>query len=768
MSRIAFPGLLALLLFASSPAMAQDEPACPAGNLLAGKSPHAWQEIRNDLKLLTDETLAQEGAVWDAPLAAILETGASTITWDLGQVTNVRALAVQADSNDTYDVWGSTDGTNFKLMGQIDPGTGHGLRMRTLDLGAGMAARFVRVGEGKGDSFYSISEVAAFCQMPTPFPPQMKVVDAPAATAPKSYLDYWNNDTSARWEMILAMLGAIFLWWERRLKRLGRADYKLRVRNLTIGITGALALATFFNFGFWHFNNFVHGWDTFHYYIGSKYFKELHYERLYECVATADSEEPNLRRRVELRKMMNLRTNIVQTTEDILAHPEKCKQHFTPARWESFRQDVRYFRSLEGPRRWDDAQTDHGFNGTPVWNILGSVLANIAPASRMDILLLDAIDVVLIFTMVGFMWWAFGWRVVSVGLIVFATNFPSRWYWIGGSFLRWDWLFWMGLALCLMKKNKPFWAGSALMYATLLRIFPGFLFVAPLMALGVHYYKTRQLDRRFLRFFQGGALAFALLIPLSFATSGGPGIYPQFLRNTAKHAETPLTNYMGLRTVLNFRPAEAANRMNTPAMVDPWLRWKDARTKAFHEAAPLYISLVLCYLVLVGFAIRGAEPWVVVALSATLITFGSELTCYYYAFLIIPALLYAVVPRAGEWLMWLTAFTQFIGWAPINKMPQWIQALMPASLRQSTFVTNFSMPNGLDEQYTWMSVATLVVFVLTARDLHLLRKKAESPDAVPAPGEAPIIEATATPALATAAAAPAPAAAPRRRKRRRH
>ena len=58
-----------------------------------------------------------------------------------------------------------------------------------------MPARFLRVGEGKGDSFYSISEVAAYCQTPTPFPPQMKVVDAPTATAPKTILDYWNNDT---------------------------------------------------------------------------------------------------------------------------------------------------------------------------------------------------------------------------------------------------------------------------------------------------------------------------------------------------------------------------------------------------------------------------------------------------------------------------------------------------------------------------------------------------------------------------------------------
>jgi hypothetical protein len=184
---------------------------------------------------------------------------------------------------------------------------------------------------------------------------------------------------------------------------------------------------------------------------------------------------------------------------------------------------------------------------------------------------------------------------------------------------------------------------------------------------------------------------------------------------------------MGLRTVLNFRPAEAANRMNTPAMVDPWLRWKQARLKAFHEALPLYASLVFCYLVLIGLAIRKVEPWVTLVLSATVISFGSELTCYYYAFLIIPALLYAVVPRAGEWMLWLTALTEFLGWAPITRMPNWLKALMPASLRQSSFVTNFSMPNGLDEQYTWMSVATLVVFVLIARELMLVYHPALAP-----------------------------------------
>jgi hypothetical protein len=77
-------------------------------------------------------------------------------------------------------------------------------------------------------------------------------------------------------------------------------------------------------------------------------------------------------------------------------------------------------------------------------------------------------------------------------------------------------------------------------------------------------------------------------------------------------------------------------------------------------------------------------------------------------------------------------------------MPLWLQSLMPASLRQSAFVTNFSMPKGMDEQCTWMSVGTLIVFVLIARELMLGRQTAMAPalahghpgEAAPAPAAA--------------------------------
>ncbi len=70
-----------------------------------------------------------------------------------------------------------------------------------------MALRYLRVGEGVGDNSYSVSEVAAYCQKPVPFPAQMRVASAPPTVVPKVY---WDDIASARWELVLALLGLLF------------------------------------------------------------------------------------------------------------------------------------------------------------------------------------------------------------------------------------------------------------------------------------------------------------------------------------------------------------------------------------------------------------------------------------------------------------------------------------------------------------------------------------------------------------------------------
>jgi hypothetical protein len=43
-------------------------------------------------------------------------------------------------------------------------------------------------------------------------------------------------------------------------------------------------------------------------------------------------------------------------------------------------------------------------------------------------------------------------------------------------------------------------------------------------------------------------------------------------------------------------------------------------------------------------------------------------------------------------------------------------------MRNSPSLKNFGMPTGLDEQYTWMALATLFGFVMIAWDLMVARK----------------------------------------------
>ena len=101
-----------------------------------------------------------------------------------------------------------------------------------------------------------------------------------------------------------------------------------------------MAALTYFNFGAFHFGNFVHYWDTLHYYLGAKYFRELSYERLYECIAVADANEPRLAGAWGRGKITNLRTNVLESTAEILAHPSAALSTSPPERWRRFTADV--------------------------------------------------------------------------------------------------------------------------------------------------------------------------------------------------------------------------------------------------------------------------------------------------------------------------------------------------------------------------------------------------------------------------------------------
>lgn len=695
---------------------------CPGTSLLAGLRPNLSQRVEGEPGRLTDGQVAAEGGVWDSALAVRLVATTTVVTFDLGSERTLRSFLVQADANDTYLLEGAAEGTGFARLAEVPRLDGqHGLRSRALRIGP-TAVRYLRVSSSAGDGRASISEVQAFCVEPGSWEPRLQVLDTPAAEASLGRGKKWNDDSSRWWELLLALSGLALLLFDRRRERAVAAPApgqpKPRGGRLRTGLFaafGLISVLTYFNFGAFHFGSFLHGWDTFHYYVGAKYFRELSYDGLYDCATVADATREagdsdaayaSRRAHAERRKVRNLRTNELEPTAELLAHPERCTERFTPSRWQAFRHDVAWFRNRESAGRWDEIFADHGFNATPVWNIAGSLLANLAPASDRQIGRLALLDPLYFAGMAAILVWAFGVPGAAVGLLVLATDFPARFFWTGGAYLRWDWLFFTVAAVALLRRGRPFLGGAAFAYAALLRVFPLFLAVGPAAILVFEL--VRQLRaapgrpgerlrtalaaealRPSLRFVAGACAAVAILVPASLAVNGGTDAYRHFMTNTIKHQRTPLTNHMGLRTVVSFRPAEIGRRLHSESAPEPWANWKEARLAAWSRSRGWAAAIALAALALVAVgAVRHRELWIGAALGVALIPFAVELTSYYLAFLLVPALLWTVRREAGFALLLLGAFGLFVSLAPLAGMPTW-----------------------RDEQYTLISLATLLALL---------------------------------------------------------
>jgi hypothetical protein len=207
--------LAAALTLASFPSLAAAAP-CGTENLLAGKKPSASQAIKGDLGQVTDGTVAPEGAQWDSAVTVTLEGTTSSITYDLGEAREISALVAQGDANDTYKVMGSVDGSpaSYKLITEVAnvvSTSGHGLRTRAAQVGP-TTVRFVRIGDPNGDNYFSLSEFAVYCKAPTPFPPGMKIVDAPPVSNPDAQVTPKPGSDTGRWALLLTAV-AVALGW---------------------------------------------------------------------------------------------------------------------------------------------------------------------------------------------------------------------------------------------------------------------------------------------------------------------------------------------------------------------------------------------------------------------------------------------------------------------------------------------------------------------------------------------------------------------------
>ena len=451
-------------------------------------------------------------------------------------------------------------------------------------------------------------------------------------------------------KVAVALATAALLVWDLRA---GPAAWPSpRVRDRLLAALGIAGLACWWNLFAFQFPGFAHPSETFHYYLGAKYFPELGYTRLYECVAAADAEagldSASLR-----RPMRDLATNELTTTDAVLADPSRCTAHFEAARWSQFRHDVDFLRGLVPPRKWNSFQQDHGYNATPAWTLVGRLGANTGPASVTQLRLLWALDPLLLLVLWVAAAWGFGWRLAAIAAVYFGTNYLSPYNWTGGAILRQDWLAASVVGVALLRRERPAAGGAFIAWATLLRVFPGCLLVGAALGAAWRMARARSLRLRpaELRFAAGAASVLAIGFAASSTATGGPSRWLEFAERSRVQLATPLANHVGLVTALSYDPRARSELARDSSLEDPMARWKDARRERFAERRPLFAAISVAFALLLARAAAGQPLWIGAALGAALVPVALELTGYYWSLLLIIAFLGERRPAIGPALL---------------------------------------------------------------------------------------------------------------------
>jgi hypothetical protein len=627
-----------------------------AGDRLAGLSPSAVTGVANQDRL-TDGILSQEGDPWKTDRTSVLSSSHSYVQYDLGEPVRLRAAMLQADNDDHYVLLGSDDGVSFRTLWDSGAAAGKGMQTRSTDT-LDATARHVRLSASGGDGSYSVAEVAVFSERPSVFPAKLpRVAGQLPGEGVKGQMQLFAvaailllliaHRDSPRWIGVLAALPALAgislamklapLWPFDETVQSGlramvsaiaaaallREYFAPKTRVPRKGWTTAalialapIAVGCFYHFGMPQFRDeskhrptLVHPWDMRVYYPVAKYFTELRFDGLYlASVAAYLDNNPNVApasvARVRLRDLTN---NQMRTVGEVVGEVQAIRQRFTPARWDQFKRDMRYFQDVMGPGHYLGSLTDHGGNATPVWLLVAHLLFRWTPASELTLTLTALLDPLLLGLMFYAIARAFGTRTMLITLIVWGTTELSRFGTnLMGSTLRADWMVALGFAACALKTRRWYLGGALVAYAGLIRAFPAmasFFLAAPALwwlldhhqkhhkLPGLQDLKTAQMP--FLKSAAGVLGCVVVLAGASALAFSPKASWGAWFEKISIHADKPNVNHLGLRNVIMYEPEHVGEKVLRRDLSEPWTDWQGHQLAALQRRKPLYWGLML-------------------------------------------------------------------------------------------------------------------------------------------------------------------------------
>ncbi|MBK6577044.1 MAG: hypothetical protein IPG17_12730 [Sandaracinaceae bacterium] len=567
---------------------------CPEGNVLAdarivAPTPGSPAEV------LHDGRGYPEGTAWNAHETLQRRGTGPIVVFDLGENTRIRSAVLQGDSNDTFALSTSLDGERFEGVWAAPPvlDPPFGLRVRA-SAPFDVVTRFVRIDTLAGDGLSSLSEVQVFCAESPPSHTPFSVVTA-YRTDPRAV--YYRTAITTK---AAAALLAIFL-----LALLRRYPSK-RVQRAAFAVALVWSAFAFTDLGYVQGGGrTVHPTDSFHYFMGPKYFPELGYFDLYECLAKAERENGH-GDALSGYYIRNLRSNQLRPL-----NPDgsglACPDTFTDARWDEFKRDLELYRPFFPPNIPTQRMlADHGYNGTPITTTFHRLFVSslsATPTHVQAMTMLDALSNLLAALLIGL---SLGPTAGILAALTISSGEPWGYQWVGGSIGRANFVLWLGVGIALAARRKEAWSAAALTMAALFRLFPAvFVGAVGLRALMAVVQKRRlEPTERNVVLAAFGTLAVGVLV--AGATVGFDAFGDWYLV-MKRHAVNPPGNHLGLPLVLHYQPGVDSGSLLDARLSNPLEVWELRLEEIRFERLSLHVLGVLfAFGVLITAIRRGA------------------------------------------------------------------------------------------------------------------------------------------------------------------
>lgn len=393
-------------------------------------------------------------------------------------------------------------------------------------------------------------------------------------------------------------------------------------------LVAALCSATQYFYGSRNNKTWLHTWDIYHQVIGTKYFAELGYFRIYEC--TWEIDEMNSGHFKRVPKMRDIETLKIPKTAEAVGERD-CAELFTPERLEQFGKDIDDIHALGGHNMWNKLFTDKGFNGTPfhAW-ILSKVTADV-PIVWDEYIWLGLLDVWLMLLAFAAIAWAWDVKTAAIAILFFCANFPNRYLHMGGSILRFDYIAMLIFALVAMKKDRFGIAGACVAWATAERAFPAIFAVGLGFKAGVELLATRKLRREYLNFGIGfvvtGLVLFGLSLTLTDSLGAGVDAWREWWHNIKVHT----AHTRGFRSGFKHMFMMDGNLTDKHHFVG-WSK----KTELFHTRDHFFYLAVLLVLGPLLLSVRKLDAVTFTALFAAAgFFFLTVATRYYYSVMVL-------------------------------------------------------------------------------------------------------------------------------------